>query len=136
MQRSKTLFKSGFFKFLLVGLFCTIQNVFWLYLLTTILKFHYLISTIILMITVNSLGFYLNKRYTFKTDKTRTIKSVFKELIKYHTVMLSSSLIILGLMYVFVDIFRIWYILSNLVISIGMSIYNFLIHTRWTFNRK
>ena len=81
MQRSKTLFKSGFFKFLLVGLFCTIQNVFWLYLLTTILKFHYLISTIILMITVNSLGFYLNKRYTFKTDKTRTIKSVFKELI-------------------------------------------------------
>ncbi|NCR42566.1 MAG: GtrA family protein [Microcystis aeruginosa W13-11] len=133
MPRSKTLFKSGFFKFLLVGLFCTLQNVFWLYLLTTILKFHYLISTIILMITVNSLGFYLNKRYTFKTYKTRTIKAVFKELIKYHTVMLSSSLIILGLMYVFVDIFRIWYILSNLVISIGMSIYNFLIHKRWTF---
>jgi putative flippase GtrA len=133
MQRSKTLFKSGFFKFLLVGLFCTIQNVFWLYLLTTILKFHYLISTIILMITVNSLGFYLNKRYTFKTYKTRTIKSVFKELIKYHTVMLSSSLIVLGLMYVFVDIFRIWYIMSNLVISIGMSVYNFLIHKRWTF---
>ena len=136
MQRSKTLFKSGFLKFLLVGLFCTLQNVFWLYLLTTILKFHYLVSTIILMITVNSLGFYLNKRYTFETDKTRTIKSVFKELIKYHTVMLSSSLIILGLMYVFVDIFRIWYILSNLVISIGMSIYNFLIHKIWTFNRK
>jgi putative flippase GtrA len=133
MQRSKTLFKSGFLKFLLVGLFCTLQNVFWLYLLTTILKFHYLISTIILMITVNSLGFYLNKRYTFKTYKTRTIKSVFKELIKYHTVMLSSSLIVLGLMYVFVDIFRIWYIMSNLVISIGMSVYNFLIHKRWTF---
>jgi putative flippase GtrA len=117
----------------LVVLFCTIQNVFWLYLLTTILKFHYLVSTIILMITVNSLGFYLNKRYTFKTYKTRTIKSVFKELIKYHTVMLSSSLIVLGLMYVFVDIFRIWYIMSNLVISIGMSVYNFLIHKRWTF---
>ncbi|MCZ8047578.1 MAG: GtrA family protein [Microcystis aeruginosa K13-05] len=133
MQRSKTLFKSGFLKFLLVGLFCTLQNVFWLYLLTTILKFHYLVSTIILMITVNSLGFYLNKRYTFKTYKTRTIKSVFKELIKYHTVMLSSSLIVLGLMYVFVDIFRIWYIMSNLVISIGMSVYNFLIHKRWTF---
>lgn len=133
MQRSKTLFKSGFLKFLLVGLFCTLQNVFWLYLLTTILKFHYLVSTIILMITVNSLGFCLNKRYTFKTYKTRTIKSVFKELIKYHTVMLSSSLIVLGLMYVFVDIFRIWYIMSNLVISIGMSVYNFLIHKRWTF---
>lgn len=133
MQRAKTLFKSGFFKFLVVGLFCTLQNVFWLYLLTTILKFHYLISTIILMITVNSLGFYLNKRYTFQTQKTRTLKSVFTELIKYHTVMLSSSLIILVLMYVFVDIFGIWYILSNLVISIGMSIYNFLIHKRWTF---
>jgi putative flippase GtrA len=133
MQRSKTLFKSVFLEFLLVGLFCTLQNVFWLYLLTTILKFHYLVSTIILMITVNSLGFYLNKRYTFKTYKTRTIKSVFKELIKYHTVMLSSSLIVLGLMYVFVDIFRIWYIMSNLVISIGMSVYNFLIHKRWTF---
>ncbi len=133
MQRSKTLFKSVFLEFLLVGLFCTLQNVFWLYLLTTILKFHYLVSTIILMITVNSLGFCLNKRYTFKTYKTRTIKSVFKELIKYHTVMLSSSLIVLGLMYVFVDIFRIWYIMSNLVISIGMSVYNFLIHKRWTF---
>jgi putative flippase GtrA len=136
MQKIKQSIESKFSRFLIIGIFCTIQNIFWLYLFTTVLKIHYLLSTIILMITVNSLGFYLNKRYTFKTAIKQRIKTITVELFKYHTVMISSSLMILIFMYIFVDIFRIWYIWANLIISLGMAVYNFLLHKKWTFKRK
>jgi putative flippase GtrA len=126
------LFHSQFFRFLLVGGFCTLQNIFWLYLLTTILGLHYIVSTIILMITVNSLGFYLNNRYTFK-HSDHSFQSFIKKLLKYHTVMFSSFLTILVLMFVLVDIFKIWYLLANILITIGITIYNFTAHKKWTF---
>jgi putative flippase GtrA len=122
--------KSHFFKFLLIGGFCTLQNIIWLYVLTTILGLHYLISTTILAIVVNSLGFYLNRRFAFKK---RGKENFLYELWKYHTVMLSSFLIVLVSMYILVDIFHIWYLLANIIITICMVLYNFLMHKKWTF---
>lgn len=124
-----TITNSKFFKFLLVGGFCTLQNIVWLYVLTTLLGLHYIVSTIILMITVNTLGFYLNRRFTFKKQGD----NFWHELWKYHTVMLSSSVTVLILMYVLVDIVGIWYLYANIIITIGMTLVNFLMHHKWTF---
>ena len=124
-----TILSSKFFKFLLIGGFCTLQNIVWLYVLTTVLGLHYLISTIILMITVNTLGFYLNRRFTFKKQGD----NFWQELCKYHTVMLSSSLTVLILMYVLVDLVEIWYLYANLIITGFMTLVNFLMHQKWTF---
>jgi putative flippase GtrA len=123
------LFKSQFFKFLLIGGFCTLQNIFWLYFLTTILKIHYIISMIILAIIVNSLGYYLNKKYTFQ----KTNGNFWRGLLKYHFIMLSSFLTVLLLMYILVDILNFWYLYANIIITIGMTIYNFFLHKKLTF---
>jgi putative flippase GtrA len=125
------LLKHKFFKFLLIGGFCTLQNLVYLYFLTTILGINYLISTIFLMITVNSLGFYLNRKYTF-AKKTQTT-SFLKALLKYHYVMLFSSITVLCLMYLLVEICKIWYLYANIIITICMTIFNFFIHNKWTF---
>ena len=131
-SKTKKISQNQFFRFLLIGGFCTLQNIFWLYLLTTILGLHYIISTIILMFTVNSLGFYLNNRFTFK-QYGQTWRSFLRKLLKYHTVMLSSFLTILLLMYILVDILQIWYLWANILITIGTTLYNFTIHKKWTF---
>lgn len=120
---------SNFFKFCAIGAFCTFLNLIFLYELTTILKIHYIVATIILMFTVNTLGFYLNRRYTFKSKKKR----FWHELWKYHTVMLSSFFTVLALMYLLVDIFHIWYLYANLIITVGMTLFNFLMHKNWSF---
>lgn len=121
---------SKFYKFLVVGAFCTLQNIFWLYLLTTILKLHYILSIIILMITVNTLGFYLNRCYTFRKHENNNF---LYELGKYHSVMLSNFFSVLILMYILVDIFKIWYLYANIIITIGMTLWNFFMHKKWTF---
>lgn len=123
------ILRSKFLRFCLVGGFCALLNLFILYILTTILNWHYILSTIFLMFSVNVLGFYLNKRYTFKTEKKR----FWRELWKYQTVMFSSFITILLLMYLLVDVFRIWYIYANIIITVGTTSYNFLMHKNWSF---
>src|ERR687886_821537 len=96
---------NNFFRYSIIGAFCAFQNIAILYFLKSILNLHYIFATIIQMIFVNSIGFYLNKRYTFKTR----INNFWRELWKYHSVMFYGFLMVLALMYLLVDIFNIWY---------------------------
>ncbi|MBE9115527.1 GtrA family protein [Lusitaniella coriacea LEGE 07157] len=116
-------------KFFNVGLFCAGLNFSLLYCLTTLLGFHYLASTTLSFVFINFIGFYLNKNYTFKTHKNRFLR----ELCKYYSVMLSSFFLNLALMYVFVDIFGVWYLHGSLTVTVIFMIYNFLLHQYWSF---
>jgi putative flippase GtrA len=123
------IFHSKFFRYSSIGAFCACQNIAILYFFKSILNLHYIFATIIQMIFVNSIGFYLNRRYTFKTE----INNFWSELWKYHTVMFSGFLTVLLLMYIFVDILNIWYLYAFIIVTIVMTIFNFLMHKKWTF---
>jgi putative flippase GtrA len=120
---------SQFIKFVLVGSFCALQNIVLLYFFKDILGLHYQLSIIILGITVNSIGFYLNRRYTFAKKNNR----FWRDLIKYHTVMIASYFTVSLLMYVFVDLLHIWYLWAFIIVTIIMTVYNFFLHKKWTF---
>ena len=128
------LFRSSFFRFCLVGAFCAFQNILVLYLLTNYLKLHYVLSIFVQMFYVNTLGFYLNRKYTF-TGRIK-IGSILGELIKYHGIMLSSSFAVAIAMYFLVDLFKVWYLSAYVILTVLMTIYNFFAHKKWTFNRK
>lgn len=125
----QTIRKSQFFKFLLIGGFCTLQNIFWLYLLNKIWGIHYIVAILILSAIVNTFGFLLNRRFTFVKKEGQ----FWQELWKYHTVMFSSLLTVLILMFIGVDILKADAVIANIVITVGMTIYNFLLHKKWTF---
>jgi putative flippase GtrA len=129
LQFSNSLKKNQFFKFCVVGTFCAFQNILILYILTSFLNLHYIFSILIQMLFVNTVGFYLNRRYTFTLQTDR----FWQELIKYHTVMISSFFTVSLLMYLLVDIMHIWYLYAFTILTIGMTIYNFLAHKKWTF---
>ncbi|HSA45617.1 MAG TPA: GtrA family protein [Candidatus Competibacteraceae bacterium] len=118
-------------KFCIVGSFCALQNILILYYLTSILNFHYIFSIFLQMLYVNTLGFYLNRRYTFSVQSSQ----FWQELFKYHTVMVSSFFTVSILMYLLVEVMHIWYLSAFILLTIGMTIYNFLAHKRWTFKK-
>jgi putative flippase GtrA len=116
-------------KFSGIGALCASLNLGTLYLLTNILNFNYLISTLIALFLINFIGFYLNKYYTFQTKKKR----FWQELWKYYSVMFSSFILNLIFMYLLVDILHIWYLYASLSITICFIVFNYLMHKNWSF---
>ncbi|TYQ30716.1 GtrA family protein [Pseudanabaena sp. UWO310] len=123
--------ENQFLRFFMVGGFCAFLNIVILYILTGILNFHYLLSVLIQTVVVNYIGFYLNRRFTFK----RTKGEFWEGLAKYYAVMISSFLMVSSLMYLLVDIFHVWYLYAFVLITIMMMIFNFLSHQKWTFKK-
>lgn len=119
-------------KFLFIGGFCALLTLGLMYLLTSIFLINYLISAIITILLTNYIGFFLNKVFTFQTDK----KLFWRELWKYYGVMLSSNMINLCIIYTLVDIIRIWYLYANMVSIIALTPVNYLLHKYWSFKKK
>lgn len=121
--------KRQFSTFLFVGLFCTGLNYFLLYFLVSRLYIHYMLSFSIVFLIGNLVGFFLNKKYTFKTSGT----SFLNEIWKYYSVMFSNFLINLILIYILVNYFHVWYLYASLITTIGGIFYNFIMHKKWSF---
>jgi putative flippase GtrA len=118
-----------FFRFIAIGGGCALLNIVFLFFLTSLLKLPYMLSIILLHISVNSIGFFLNKRYTYKSNK----KVYLKEFYKYQIVMISSFIWVAVLMYILVDTLNLWYLYAFVIVTSIMTIYNFLVHSYWTF---
>jgi putative flippase GtrA len=88
-----------------------------------------MISFTIVFVAGNLAGFFLNKKYTFKTSK----KHFWHELWKYYSVMMSYFLINLIMLYILVNYFHIWYLYASLITTIGGIFYNFVMHKKWSF---
>ncbi len=128
----KTLDKDRIMKFLGVGGFCAILNLVLVYSLTDIFKINYLFSTIIAIIIVNFVSFFLNKRYTFVTKK----KLFWRELWKYYSVMTSSYVLnVLGV-FILVDLINIWYFYANIIFMAILTPFNYILHHNWSFKKK
>lgn len=116
--------------FLGIGGICYLLNLLLLAALSELTHLHYLVSAFLAFLLVNIVGYQLNRQYTFRKGGT---VGFLRGLWKYNTVMMSSCLVILVFMYVMVDLFHVWYILANIIITAIMTIYNFVMHKKWTF---
>ena len=112
-----------FIRFFGVGLVCTILNYFLLYYFTDILRIYYLLSFVVVFFIGNLVGFFLNKKYTFKS-KT----NFWDEIWKYHSVMISSLIINLMAIHILVQYFNVWYIHASLITTVSGIFYNFVLH--------
>lgn len=128
----KSLLPLIFSKFILVGGLCYIINISALYIFTNHLKIHYLGSSLLGFLLANSVGYIANRTYTFPERKI----GFWRGLWKYNAVMLSSCLIVLLLMIIFVEVFKIGYLSANISIAVGSTIYNFIFHHKWTFREE
>jgi putative flippase GtrA len=118
-----------FLSYAIVGGICTVLNLAALWLLTSALGLHYLVSTLIAFLTLTPMGFWLQKLVTFRTPRARA----GVEWPRYFTTMGSSLAANLLLMYLLVSLAGLWYLAASLVVTVVLLATNFLVNDRWSF---
>lgn len=119
-----------FIRFSFVGLIGTFINLAILYLFTEIIGFYYLFSAIIAFIVAMTNNFLWNKLWTFGEG----IKiDILKKYLKFSLISISALAVNLFFLYLFTEIFGVYYIISQmLAIAISLTI-NFAGNKLWTF---
>lgn len=118
-----------FLSYALVGGGCTVLNLAVLWLLTSGLGVHYLVSTMISFFALAPVGFWLQKLVTFRTPRARARF----EWPRYFATMGSSFAANLGLMYLLVSLLGLWYLAASLIVTLLLLATNFLVNDRWSF---
>jgi putative flippase GtrA len=126
------LLSRSFVRFLIVGGICTVLNVIGLYFLTDHLGLNYLISTAIIGLITNLIGFSFNKTLTFQSVE-KDFKTVFGQFSKYNTIYVTGYFLVLVLMFIFVDIMGIWYVYAFFVTTFILTFFNYFSHKLITF---
>jgi putative flippase GtrA len=118
-------------RFLLVGGSCFILNLVILYGCTSVLGMHYLVSMLISILVVNTIGWLANRTWTFSSQN----RHLLSEYARYLSVNLTGFLLSFALMALFVSALGIHYLLASAVIAAGLTIANFLLHRGWSFKK-
>jgi putative flippase GtrA len=118
-----------FLSYALVGGVCALLNLASLWLLTSMLGLHYLLSTLIAFVTLTPLGFWLQKLLTFRTPHA----AAKIEWPRYFATMGSSLAANLLLMYLLVSVLGLWYLAASVVVTAALLAANFLVNDRWSF---
>ena len=118
-----------FLSYVMVGGACALLNLVVLWLLTSLLGLHYLVSTLISFFTVTPVGFWLQKIVTFRTPRSRA----HIEWPRYFATMGSSLAANLVLMYILVSLAGLWYLTASVVVTVTLLTANFLLNDRWSF---
>lgn len=121
-----------FVKYAAVGAVCALLNLVVLWLLTSRLGLHYLVSTTISFFTLTPVGFWLQKVVTFRTPTSAT----GFEWPRYLVTMGSSLAANLALMYVLVSALGIGYLAASVLVTLLLLGSNFLINNGWSFRAQ
>ncbi len=120
-----------FLKFAFVGFLGTLINIGVLYSMTEYLKVFYLVSAIFGFAIASTCNYLLNKVWTFR----EALKSDFgKKFYRFFIVSLIALSVNLAFLYLFTELFGLYYIFAQ-IIAIVLSLFvNFLGNKLWTFN--
>ena len=119
-----------YLQFITVGGLGVIINLTLLFMLTEFLGIFYIFSEMIAFLIATIHNYFLNKVWTFK-EKFR--ENSVQKLIQYLTVSLFGLMINLSILFIVVEFFGIWYIISELFGTGASSFLNFYGNKYWTF---
>lgn len=121
-----------FLAYAFVGGVCALLNLAAMWLLTSALGLHYLVSTMISFFALTPVGFWLQKVVTFQTPLAATPF----EWPRYLFTMAASFAANLALMYLLVSILGVWYLAASVVVSLLLLAGNFLVNSLWSFAHR
>lgn len=124
-----TVKETRLIRFVIVGGLCFVTNLAVLYVGTDLLGWHYLLSMAVSTVVANTLGWILNRLWTFWKSR----RPWWVEYARYMSVSFSNSLISLLLMVLCVNVIGLHYLLSSAIIAILMLLFNYISHRDWSF---
>ena len=119
-------------RFVMVGGLCFMVNLLVLYVATDIWGWHYLLSMLLSIAVANTLGWFLNRVWTFGSSSSKLLS----EYIRYLTVNLSSFAFSLLSMAVLVTGVGVHYLVASALNAIVLTVFNFLAHRGWSFAER
>lgn len=116
-------------KFAAVGSVSIAIQLFFLFILTDIFLIHYLISASIAFIVSVTFAFVYNRKWTYEVlfGKRHVQYAAY---LSINTILLFANVF---LMYLLVDVFNIYYLLSQLIAILSLGLINFFAHRHITF---
>lgn len=121
----------SFLKFAVTGGTCFGVNLAILYVGTSLLGWHYLVSMMVSITSVTLLGWAMNRSWTFRVARPPSVG----EFARYAGVTVMSCAAALGLMALLVSGLGVHYLVANVSIAAGMTLVNFVAHKGWSFRR-
>lgn len=121
-----------FLRYAIVGGGCTLLNLGVLWLLTSGLGLHYLVSSMVSFFALTPVGFWMQKLVTFRTPRA----AAPFEWPRYFLTMGSSLAANLALMYLLVSVLGMWYLAASVVVTVLLLAANFLVNDLWSFARR
>ncbi len=117
-------------RFLITGGIAFVVNISVLYVVTSVLHVYYLASIFVAFSASFSVSFLMQKFWTFKEHSRDFLRAQFYQ---YLTLQLVNLALNACLMYLFVEYVHLWYIFSQTIILLGLSIISFLVNRNYIF---
>ncbi|HUS49331.1 MAG TPA: GtrA family protein [Candidatus Paceibacterota bacterium] len=130
MKIIKLKITKEFARFVVVGVINTLIHLSVLYILTEFFSVYYILSSLLAFLVAVTNSFIMNTLWTFKRDiKHKTITRYGK----FFLISIISSFSNLFFLYLFTELFGIWYMFSQ-IIAIGLTLMmNFIGYKFWIF---
>lgn len=130
----KNIFQTFIYvRYFICGVTAAALNIFSLYAFTDWLHVWYIYSSIIAFLISVLVSFFLQKFVVFKDKNTN---GIHKQFWKFVTVIILGTITNTFFVYLFTDIFRIWYILSQIIAGVFVMVQNFLFYKFVIFKAK
>lgn len=129
----KTVFNSFIYlRYLICGITAASTNIFLLYVFTDMFGIWYLSSSVLSFLLALIVSFLLQKFVVFKDSKTEDVHRQFS---KFSIVAVSGVTTNTILVFIFVDIFGIWYVLSQIIAGVFVMVQNFILYKMFIFKK-
>jgi len=131
--------KQKFIKFFIIGFLLAILNLLLIYFFVEILffntKFLENVANIIVIEIGIILSFIFNRNWTWKNTSNNVQKSIFVQLVRFHTVVGFTAVIRIGL-FAFFQWLNLNYLFNTLLCILIASVFNFVLYDLKVFNEK
>ena len=121
-----------FAKYVIVGVIVTAIDFILLYIFVEFFSMWYMLAATFSFIIALTISFFLNKFWTFKNKE----KNIPSQMTKFVIVNLIGLGINLGVLYILVEFFFIWYLLAKVFATTFAVLWNFLGMRNWAFKNK
>ena len=121
-----------YIKYIISGCTGALVNLSTLFILTEFAHVYYLLSAVIAFFVSLTVGFNLQKKWTFRDDN----KKVFKQVALYFTITGANLFINMSLLYFLVEKLDVWYMLAQVIIYGSLSIFSFILYKFLVFKKE
>lgn len=118
-----------FLRFFVIGGVSGIIDLTLLYVFTSILGLWYLYSGILSFAIVSIISFVLHKTITFRN----TDRKYYRQYLKFFGIILIGMIMNNGLLFVFTQVVGLWYILSRILSSLIVMLWNYFNNAKRVF---